>query len=126
MAQDSDVSKSASKGKGKAVEADKVEDAKKAKDGQANGKKDDDKIVDGEAHGSQMQLVPALFANPKLAAEELSEEDQQLKNELDMLVERLTVRFAHLQHHLSISIRQTNHKRDRNPMRLSTSRLSRP
>ena len=27
-----------------------------------------------------------------LASEELSEEDQQLKNELDMLVERLTVR----------------------------------
>jgi hypothetical protein len=28
------------------------------------------------------------------AAEELSEEDQQLKSELDMLVERLTVRIA--------------------------------
>jgi hypothetical protein len=27
-----------------------------------------------------------------IASEELSEEDQQLKNELDMLVERLTVR----------------------------------
>lgn len=30
-------------------------------------------------------------ANCSAAAEELSEEDQQLKNELDMLVERLTV-----------------------------------
>ena len=39
---------------------------------------------------------PHLKANivltPKLASEELSEEDQQLKNELDMLVERLSVR----------------------------------
>lgn len=32
-----------------------------------------------------------MFADSKIAAEELSEEDQQLKNELDMLVERLTV-----------------------------------
>ena len=33
---------------------------------------------------------PTLI-RPIAAAEELSEEDQQLKNELDMLVERLTV-----------------------------------
>lgn len=76
MAQDSDVPKAADKGKGKAVESEKVDDAKKGKDGQPAGKKDDDKIID--------------------AAEELSEEDQQLKNELDMLVERLTESDASL------------------------------
>ncbi|KAF7528588.1 hypothetical protein G7054_g10123 [Neopestalotiopsis clavispora] len=76
MAQDSDVPKAADKGKGKAVESEKVDDAKKGKDGQPVGKKDDDKIID--------------------AAEELSEEDQQLKNELDMLVERLTESDASL------------------------------
>lgn len=74
MAKD-DVPKSADKGKGKAVD-DKVEDPKKGKDAQVNGKKDDEKIVD--------------------SAEELSEEDQQLKSELDMLVERLTESDASL------------------------------
>lgn len=34
-----------------------------------------------------------INANSLAASEELSEEDQQLKNELDMLVERLTVRL---------------------------------
>ncbi|KAJ3540039.1 hypothetical protein NM208_g5240 [Fusarium decemcellulare] len=64
MAQDSEVPKATDKGKGKAVD-----DAKKDKP-QANGKKEDDKI--------------------ETAEEELNEEDQQLKNELDMMVERLT------------------------------------
>lgn len=50
MAQDSDVPKSADKGKGKAVENEKVDDAKKGKDGQPASKKDEDKIVDGKAH----------------------------------------------------------------------------
>jgi len=69
MAQDNDAQKPLDKGKGKAVET-KPEESKK-KDGQpeASGKKDEDKI------GSE---------------EELSEEDQQLKSELEMLVERLT------------------------------------
>lgn len=48
MAQDSDITKSADKGKGKAVEPEKVDDAKKGKDGEVNGKKDDDKIIEGE------------------------------------------------------------------------------
>ncbi|KAH6895831.1 armadillo-type protein [Thelonectria olida] len=63
MAQDSEVPKAADKGKGKAVD-----DAKKEKS-LANGKKEDDKVE---------------------TEEELNEEDQQLKNELDMMVERLT------------------------------------
>ncbi|KAK4251549.1 armadillo-type protein [Corynascus novoguineensis] len=67
MAQESDLSKTADKGKGKAVD----DETQKDKAGQpvANGKKDDEKAE---------------------SSEELSEEDQQLKNELDMLVERLT------------------------------------
>ncbi|KAI0478953.1 armadillo-type protein [Xylariaceae sp. FL0804] len=60
---------SAEKGKAKATDG-QVDEAKKGKDGQpqTNGKKGEDKTD---------------------SAEELSEEDQQLKNELDMLVERL-------------------------------------
>ncbi|KAK0735721.1 armadillo-type protein [Apiosordaria backusii] len=73
MAQDSDLSKTADKGKGKAVD----DETQKDKAGQpvANGKKDDDKAE---------------------TSEELSEEDQQLKNELDMIVERLTESDASL------------------------------
>lgn len=65
MAQENEASKPVDKGKGKAVDTEVPKD----KDGKpvANGKKTDEP-----------------------AAEELSEEDQQLKNELDMLVERLT------------------------------------
>ncbi|KAK8052129.1 26S proteasome regulatory subunit rpn-1 [Apiospora rasikravindrae] len=75
MAKD-DVPKSADKGKGKAVADNKPDETKKGKDAQVNGKKDDEKIVD--------------------SSEELSEEDQQLKNELDMLVERLSESDASL------------------------------
>ncbi|KAI2637135.1 26S proteasome regulatory complex, non-ATPase subcomplex, Rpn1 subunit [Hypomontagnella submonticulosa] len=76
MAPSSDQPTSADKGKGKAVDS-KAGDDKKAGDAQskANGKKDEDKID---------------------SAEELSEEDQQLKSELDMLVERLTESDASL------------------------------
>lgn len=35
-----------------------------------------------------------MLTNAPAAEEELSEEDQQLKNELDMIVERLTVSFS--------------------------------
>ncbi|KAL1876550.1 proteasome regulatory particle base subunit [Diaporthe australafricana] len=71
MAQDSDKPTATDKGKGKAVENGKPDDVPKEKDGKplANGKKADDKDD---------------------STEELSEEDQQLKSELDMLVERLT------------------------------------
>ncbi|QUC16831.1 uncharacterized protein UV8b_01072 [Ustilaginoidea virens] len=64
MAKDSDAPKVVDKGKGKAVED--SNDEKPA----LNGKKEDDK--------------------KDAAEEELSEEDQQLKSELDMMVERLT------------------------------------
>ncbi|KAI3318316.1 armadillo-type protein [Xylariaceae sp. AK1471] len=76
MAPANDASKVTDKGKGKATDG-KADESKKGKDGQpsANGKKDDDKVD---------------------ATEELSEEDQQLKSELDMLVERLTESDASL------------------------------
>ncbi|KAK4156543.1 armadillo-type protein [Chaetomidium leptoderma] len=73
MAQESDLSKTADKGKGKAVDDETQKD--KAGEPVANGKKDDDKAE---------------------SSEELSEEDQQLKSELDMLVERLTESNASL------------------------------
>ncbi|EEY22185.1 26S proteasome regulatory subunit rpn-1 [Verticillium alfalfae VaMs.102] len=70
MAPDPEKPTAADKGKGKAVEEPKSDKPV------ANGKKEDGKIID--------------------SAEELSEEDQQLKNELDMLVERLTESDASL------------------------------
>lgn len=74
MAQDSDLSKGADKGKEKAVDT-KAEETQedKADKPVANGKKDEEKVE-----------------------EELSEEDQQLKSELEMLVERLTESDASL------------------------------
>ncbi|KAG4416588.1 proteasome regulatory particle base subunit [Cadophora malorum] len=73
MAKDGEPPKSVDKGKGKAIDGEpsKAEEVKKDKDGKplVNGKTDE----------------PTLGA-----PEELSEEDQQLKSELDMLVERLT------------------------------------
>ncbi|KAI0111368.1 26S proteasome regulatory complex, non-ATPase subcomplex, Rpn1 subunit [Daldinia grandis] len=76
MAPSSNQPTSADKGKGKAVES-QPGDNKKAKDAQssASGKKDEDKVD---------------------STEDLSEEDQQLKSELDMLVERLTESDASL------------------------------
>ncbi|KAI8624558.1 armadillo-type protein [Xylariaceae sp. FL1651] len=76
MAPSNDPSKATDKGKGKAVDG-KADESKKGKDGQpqTNGKKEDGKID---------------------ATEELSDEDQQLKSELDMLVERLTESDASL------------------------------
>ncbi|KAK3502604.1 26S proteasome regulatory subunit rpn-1 [Neurospora crassa] len=67
MAQESDLSKTADKGKGKAVGDEKKHQDVDGKT-PANGKKEEEQN----------------------ASEELSEEDQQLKSELEMLVERLT------------------------------------
>ncbi|RKF55201.1 26S proteasome regulatory subunit rpn-1 [Golovinomyces cichoracearum] len=72
MAQDSELKKTADKGKGidAPAKSNKSEEARKAKDKKnlAKSKEDDDTVG---------------------ATEELNEEDQQLKLELDMLVERL-------------------------------------
>ncbi|KAI0453097.1 armadillo-type protein [Xylaria acuta] len=76
MAPKNDASSVTDKGKGKATDG-KAGEAKKGREGQpqTNGKKGDDKVD---------------------ATEELSEEDQQLKSELDMLVERLAESDASL------------------------------
>ena len=91
MAQDGEPPKAVDKGKGKAVDGDisKPEDIKKDKDGKPilNGKKEE-AVVGGES-GELFVAWMKRIANQAL--EELSEEDQQLKSELDMLVERLTV-----------------------------------
>jgi len=91
MAQDGEPPKSVDKGKGKAVdgESGNSEEVKKDKDGKplVNGKPEDG-VIGGQAPTSDLQGL--LLINYS-ATEELSEEDQQLKSELDMLVERLTV-----------------------------------
>ncbi|KAL1874783.1 hypothetical protein VTK73DRAFT_137 [Phialemonium thermophilum] len=76
MARDNDAPKPAEKGKGKDVDSEqRIDESKKGKAVNAvNGKKEDDQNE----------------------SEELSEEDQQLKGELDMLVERLTESDASL------------------------------
>jgi 26S proteasome regulatory subunit N1 len=83
MAQDIDMTAPGDKGKGKAG------DEKKDDKPQVNGKKDNDK-----AEGAMLDpnYAVAVANGMATAGEELSEEDQQLKNDLDMLVERLTVR----------------------------------
>jgi len=90
MALDGEPPKSVDKGKGKAVDGEpsKVEEVKKDKDGKplVNGKKDDE-IIGGKLRA----LEHEMSSSRQTAPEELSEEDQQLKNELEMLVERLTV-----------------------------------
>lgn len=91
MAQDSEPPKSVDKGKGKAVEgeASKNKDVKKDKDGKplVNGK------VEEPVVGGMLKLYrhDQHHTDHFVAGEDLSEEDQQLKSELDMLVERLSV-----------------------------------
>jgi 26S proteasome regulatory subunit N1 len=87
-----ELPKPVDKGKGKAVDGEpsKPEEVKKDKDGKpiVNGKAEDG-AVGGELPPASNWTGFLLISH--LAAEELSEEDQQLKSELDMLVERLTV-----------------------------------
>ena len=56
------------------------------------GKKDEEVQNDGMVHSSQMELkCESWLRMTDMGTEELSEEDLQLKNELEMLVERLKV-----------------------------------
>jgi 26S proteasome regulatory subunit N1 len=83
MAPDADLPKNADKGKGKAVDDSKDEKPV------LNGKKEDEK-KDGKQLRDAQCHAPS---NSKTdGEEELNEEDQQLKGELEMMVERLTVR----------------------------------
>lgn len=115
MAND-DKPSSSDKGKEKVddireLNGEKKEDKSKTdKDGKptTNGKKDDDLKEGKEASPSRTNSTPkhppTRKRGPKdttnlLAVEELNEEDQQLKNDLEMLVERLQVcylRFSQL------------------------------
>jgi hypothetical protein len=80
--EDEKKSAAADAGKGKAVNnGESSKDPKKDKDGK------------GEKDGEKLDLPP----------DELSEEDQQLKDELDMLVERLLVCLACIQAHNRIA-----------------------
>ncbi len=86
MAQDADVPKAADKGKGKAVDDPKNENAA------VNGKKETDEKGGMLCHGDDAPPLTMLTQTTVAGEEELNEEDQQLKGELDMMVERLTVR----------------------------------
>lgn len=86
MAKEDQIAES-SKGKGKEPVkdgADGVAGAEKGKDGK--DKKDDLELAPG-----QCPPILNVGCTTDLFVEELSEEDQKLKDELDMLVERITV-----------------------------------
>ena len=96
MAKENGQLTAAEKGKGKmeedkpADEEKKSEEVKKDKDGKpiVNGKKGDE-----PEEGMCLGLVNLIGADQGcVLLEELSEEDQQLKSELEMLVERLKAR----------------------------------
>lgn len=90
----------ADKGKGKVDDVRELNGKKPQKDEKApvEGKKKDEEPQEGRSrhHRGGKHLASAtLLRSQDLAAniiqEELSEEDQELKNELEMLVERLKV-----------------------------------
>lgn len=92
---------SADKGKGKAEDVRDQNDKKPQNDEKApaEGKKKDDEPEEGMSHDVLGVVLVASAQHTRLVEtathyhlEELSEEDQQLKNELEMLVERLKVR----------------------------------
>ena len=94
MAQEKGALSSAQKGKGKAEESKptdgkkKAEEPKKDKDGKpiVNGLKGDEPEEGRQENRSLYHKEVA-----EIGTEELSEEDQTLKNELEMLVSRLKV-----------------------------------
>lgn len=98
MAQDDKKPTMEEKGKGKAPASDAVngvdgkKEPKKDKDGKII---EDDMLrvhVEGMLNPGQRLLKKRLWLTDVGRTEELSEEDQQLKSNLDMLVERLQVR----------------------------------
>lgn len=98
MGKESDKSAKLDKGKGKAVDTpDKkdVDPSKPTTEKSSNNTKKDKKDEPQEgmliARGVELN-----FDEVDDSVEELSEEDQQLKSELEMLVERLKVIFLHL------------------------------
>ena len=97
MAKENGAPTAAEKGKGKMEDEKpsknlkKQDDTKKDKDGKpiANGKSDEEPL---EGRLSRRWLDGALLTG-YVQVEELSEEDQSLKNELEMLVARLHVYY---------------------------------
>ena len=102
MAEGDETKPSASeKGKGKAPAEDRVDRAdghpsepQKNKSSDAEDGKDSEKPAEGKHEQSQVAATFCLSTriDQLILTEELSEEDLQLKGELDMLVERLQVR----------------------------------
>ena len=102
MAKEGERSAPVDKGKGKAEDVKDMSAGKKPQKDekqQANGKKKDEEPQEGRSSIStrgRPSTVPNTARNDAdvtTRPEELSEEDQQLKGELEMLVERLKVFF---------------------------------
>lgn len=100
MAKEDERQGAANKGKGKVEDVRELNgDAKNVKDQKtkANGKKDEEpkegKRARSQASNACLPPLPCCGrdTDSNIVAEELSEEDQQLKSELEMLVERLKV-----------------------------------
>lgn len=99
MAKEGDRSAPADKGKGKVDDVKDLPGGKKPqKDDKSapNGKKKEDEVKEGRpTTASPFSLPhPDREADKVTRLEELSEEDLQLKNDLEMLVERLKVRLS--------------------------------
>lgn len=103
MAKEGERSAPVDKGKGKAEDVKDVPAGKKPQKDekqQANGKKKDEEPQEGRSSvctRGRPSTVPNTARNDAdvtTRPEELSEEDQQLKGELEMLVERLKVFFS--------------------------------
>ena len=98
MAKEGERSAPVDKGKGKAQDAREVPEGKKPQKNEkqeANGKKKGDEPKEGRstspAGGLRLFLPAKTNTDTTIHPEELNEEDQQLKGELEMLVERLKV-----------------------------------
>jgi hypothetical protein len=105
MANEGERSTSADKGKGKVDDVRELNGKKPHTDEKttAEGKKKDEEPQEGRSRRSSRQVLAGAEHTPPVIGqriqkltgliftEELSEEDQQLKNELEMLVERLKV-----------------------------------
>lgn len=106
MANEGERSTAADKGKGKVEDVSELNGKKPQDDDKAapDGKKKDDEPQEGNLRlhrttddpladrGVSGSSPPCSGAKADIIEDELSEEDQQLKDELEMLVERLKVR----------------------------------
>lgn len=100
MAKDEEKPTAAEKGKGKVNDVSELNgDSKKGKAAEKGGKPDaDGKVVDAAGDGESSACGATLYSANSIP-DNLSEEDRQLKEELEMLVERLQVEIRPYYNH---------------------------